>query len=279
MNGMAQTFDVTFKYLFRRSQGVLSHLLFGEVAEWPNVELPDVRNPRIDLLARTAEGHLRQVELQIDNDATMPFRMLDYYVGIRRLRSEPLYQTVLYAGRAPLNMPSFYGSPTTRHEYTILNLREMDGEELLASDDWTDNEWALLTKSDPERVFRVVSARLRTLPGDEQQRAASTFVILGGILGIEKELERRLQDEMIDLLENKVLGPAIRQGLEQGRTAGRTEGRVEALATVLRKRLLKRFGSLPAWAEAKLAAAAPDTLEAWSLQLDDNPTLEDLLGH
>ena len=267
---MAQTFDVTFKYLFRRSQGVLSRMLFGEVVEWPNVELPDVRNPRADLLARTADGHLRQVELQLNNDAAMPFRMLDYYVGIRRLHPGPLYQTVLYAGRGPLAMPSFYVSPTTRHEYTILNLREMDGAELLASDDWTDNEWALLTKSDSERVFRVVFAKLRTLSGDEQQKAASTFVILGGILGIEEELKRRLQNEMIDLLENKVLGPAIRQGLEQGRA--------EALVSLLRKRLEKRFGPLPAWAQAKLAAASPETLEAWSLQLDDNPTLENLLA-
>ncbi len=271
---MAQTFDVTFKYLFRRSQGVLSRMLFGEVVEWPNVELPDVRNPRADLLARTADGCLRQVELQFNNDSAMPFRMLDYYVGIRRLRRETLHQTVLYAGRAPLSMPSFYVSLTTRHEYTILNLREMDGEELLASDDWTDNEWALLTKSDPERVFRVVSNKLRTLSDDEQQKAASTFVILGGILGIEKELERRLQDEMIDLLENKVLGPAIRQGLEKGRS----EGRAEALVSLLKKRLEKRFGILPVWAHAKLAAATPDTLEAWSLKLDDNPTLENLFA-
>lgn len=240
---MAQTFDVTFKYLFRRPQGVLSRMLFGEVLEWPNVELPEVRNPRADLLALSTDGHFRQVELQFNNDSAMPFRMLDYYVGIRRLRQEPLHQTVLYAGRSPLTMPSFCVSATTRHHYTILNLREMDGEELLASDDRTDN---------------------------------------GGILGIETELKRRLQDEMIDLLENKVLGPAIRQGLAQGlvqgRTEGRTQGRTEALTSLLRKRLEKRFGPLPTWAQAKLAAATPETLEAWSLQLDDNPTLENLLA-
>ncbi len=214
------------------------------------------------------------MELQFNNDSAMPLRMLDYYVGIRRLHKEPLHQTVLYAGRARLSMPSCYLSATTRHEYTVVNLREMDGDELLASDDWTDNEWALLTKSDPERVSRVVLQRLRTLSGEEQQKAASTFVILGGILGIEKELERRLQDEMIDLLENKVLGPAIRQGLEQGHA----QGRAEALTSLLQKRLIKRFGHLPAWAQAKLAAATPDTLETWSLQLDDNPTLENLLA-
>jgi hypothetical protein len=151
-------------------------------------ELPDVRNPRADLLARTTAGDLRQVELQLNNDAAMPFRMLDSYV-----------------------------SSATRHECTILNLREMNGADLLASDDRTDNEWALLTKSDPERVFRVVLAKLRTLSGDEQQKAAST-------------------------------SPSCANA------------------------------SKSALAQAKLAAASPEILEAWSLQLDDNPTLEILLA-
>ena len=56
---MAHSFDVTFKFLFRQSRGVLSRLLFGEVVEWPNIEQPAVRNLRADLLARSADGVLR----------------------------------------------------------------------------------------------------------------------------------------------------------------------------------------------------------------------------
>ena len=79
---------------------------------------------------------------------------------------------------------------------------------------------------------------------------------------------------MIDLMENKILGPAIRQGLEQGRREGRTEG----MATVLRKRLAKRFGLIPSWAESKIATASPELLELWSLRLDENPSLENLFA-
>jgi predicted transposase YdaD len=180
---VAHSFDVTFKFLFRQSRGVLSRLLFGEVVEWPNIEQPAVRNLRADLLARSADGVLRQVELQVSNDPGMAFRTLEYYAGFYRLLGEHVEQTVLYAGREPLRMDDVFETASTRHRFTILNLREMDGEELLASDDWADNEWALLTKADRDRVIRVVFDKLRSLNGAEQQAAASTFAVIGGILG------------------------------------------------------------------------------------------------
>ncbi len=255
---MAHSFDVTFKFLFRQSRGVLSRLLFGEVVEWPNIEQPAVRNLRADLLARSADGVLRQVELQVSNDAGMAFRMLEYYAGFYRLLGEHVEQTVLYAGREPLRMDDVFETASTRHRFTILNLREMDGEELLASDDWADNEWALLTKADRERVIRVVFGKLRTLTGTEQQAAASTFAVIGGILGIEEELKRRLQSEMIDLMENKIIGPAIRQGI------GRMVHRL----------LERRFGPVPDWALEKLNSASPDELEEWGLRVETAETLE-----
>ncbi|MCX6587939.1 MAG: hypothetical protein NTX13_15345, partial [Acidobacteria bacterium] len=40
-NPIGQSFDVTFDLLFRHSCGVLSKLLFGDVVDWPNVELSE----------------------------------------------------------------------------------------------------------------------------------------------------------------------------------------------------------------------------------------------
>lgn len=271
---MAQRYDVSFKLLFRRSRGVLSKLLFGDVIDWPNVELPEVRNPRVDLLARSADGTYRHVEVQLRGEAQVEFRMLDYYVAIRRVIGVDPKQTLLCTGRRPMPNPGVFQSPSTRHEFTVINLCEMDGADLLASDDWADNEWALLTKSDPERVMRVVMDKIRTLSGEEQQTAAATFVILSGIIGMEDEVERRFEAEMIDLMENKVLGPAIRQGME----LGRAEGRVEGMREILSEQLADRFGKIPAWAEAKLAAASHETLKAWSLRVHRAESLDDLLA-
>ena len=276
--GMAQQYDTTFKSLFRRSHGVLSRLLFGEVVDWPNVELPEVRNLRVDLRAHCADGTFRQLELQVNNDNQMPFRMLEYAVALQRSLGQPVEQTVLYVGRGPLTMPASYQGPRTRHEYTILNLREMDGTPLLESDDWTDNEWALLTRTDPEAVMRVVFQKLHNLSGSEQQEAANSFMLIGGILGIEKEIERRMRDEMsIDVMENQVLGPAIRKGLEQGRQEGRQEGRQQVIGYALQAILKAHFGPLPPWALTKITEAPFETQERW-LQTDPaGSTLEEFL--
>jgi predicted transposase YdaD len=279
---MAQSFDVTFKLLFRHYRGVLSKLLFGDVVEWPNVELPEVRNPRVDLLARCADGSYCHVEINMRNESNFDFRMLDYYVAARRVIGVHIRQTLLYIGREPLRIKGVFESPSTRHQYTIINLREMDGAELLASNDWADNEWALLTKTDPEKVIRVVFDKIRALTGEEQEKAATTFVILSGIIGMEDEVERRFKTDMIDLMENKILGPAIRkgleQGLEQGLEKGREQGREQGSRALFHDVLEGRFGKLPSWAESKLASATPESLKAWAHRLHHADSVEDLLS-
>ena len=281
---MPQHLDVTLKSLFLRSTGVFARLLFGEIVAWQNVEQPTVSNRRADLLARCADGLLRHIEIQLQNDLAIPFRMAEYYLGFYRLLNEHVLQILLYVGREPLRMPDAFETPSMRHKYVVLNLQEMDGEALLASEDWADNEWALLTKTDPERVIRVVLERLNRLNGEEKKDAAATFLILGGILGIEEDLRKRIDNSMIDILQNKVLGPLVLEQIELGlqaasesvRQKGRQEGRQEGLRFLFCRLAEKRFGPLPAWSQASLANASPETLTEWTLALNEADSLEAL---
>ncbi len=278
---MPQNFDVTFKALFLRSSGIFVRQLCGEIVGWQNVEQPTVTNRRADLLARCVDGFLRHIEIQLYNEAAIPFRMAEYYVGFFRLLNEHVIQILLYVGREPLRMPSVFLTPAMRHEYRIVNLREMDGEELLASDDWTDNEWALLTKTDPERVIRVVLEKLDRMNGEERQDATATFLLLGGILGIEEDLRSRINNPMIDVMQNKVLGPLVREQIEAGHKAslemGRQEGRQEGFRSLFRQLVEQRFGPLPAWAADCIAAGSAENIKEWSLALYDTNSLELLL--
>jgi len=92
------------------------------------------------------------------------------------------------------------------------------------------------------------------------------------------EITRRIQNEMIDVMENEVLGPAIRQGLEQGRQEGRVEGRSEGMALLLETQLEKRFGSLPPMLKERLFAAPPAALATWSLRILDASSLEEVFA-
>ena len=55
---------------------------------------------------------------------------------------------------------------------------------------------------------------------------------------------------------------------------GRIEGEARGEARLLRKQLSRRFGALPVWAEAKLAAAHPAQLEMWGERVLEARSLE-----
>ncbi len=79
---------------------------------------------------------------------------------------------------------------------------------------------------------------------------------------------------MIDIMENKILGPAIRKGIEQGRTEGRAEG--ERL--VLSRQLTTRFGPLPESALARLRRASETELSSWVDRILTAHTLDEVFN-
>jgi hypothetical protein len=233
-------------------------LFGGPVVEWVNVEQPKVTNMRVDLLARLENGTLRHVEVQVKNDPVMARRQAEYYLGFHRLLGEHVEQIVLYMGREPLRMRPVFETPAMRYEFQLLDIREVDGEPLLASEDWGDNILALLTQVDQERVLQRVEQQLRKLKGEEQETAARLFVIISGIIGLAKTVVRRLR--MIDIMENEVLGPAILKGE----------------ATMLAAQLEAVFGTLPDWVSEKLGNANEAQLIAWGKRVRSAQNLGDL---
>lgn len=54
------------------------------------------------------------------------------------------------------------------------------------------------------------------------------------------------------------------------------EGEAEGELKLLRKQLIRRFGLLPEWVEAKLAAADSAQLEAWGERVLEAATLDEI---
>jgi hypothetical protein len=70
-----------------------------------------------------------------------------------------------------MRMRPVFETPGMQYEFQLLDIREVDGEPLLASDDWRDNLLALLTQVDQERVLLRVEQQIRKLKGEEQEPA------------------------------------------------------------------------------------------------------------
>jgi hypothetical protein len=117
---------------------------------------------------------------------------------------------------------------------------------------------ALLTQVEQERVLLRVEQQIRKLKGEEQETAARLFVIISGIIGIEETVVRKLH--MIDIMENKVLGPAI------------LKGEVAMLAS----QLAEWFGTLPEWVTERLGNAKESDLMAWGKRARSAQSLDDI---
>ena len=117
----------------------LARLAFREITgfdapEWRDVELPEVSNPRMDLLGETRDGQLIHIELQSTNDDQMAVRMADY--GLRAYRQKRIFphQFVLYVGEAPLRMPDKLELPQLRYQFRLIDIRDLDGDRLIESE-------------------------------------------------------------------------------------------------------------------------------------------------
>ena len=103
-------------------------------------------------------------------------------------------------------------------------------------------------------------------------------MILAGLrkLGDSIRTEVKQMPILDDIMDHDVIGPAIRQGLEQGLERGRQEGRQEEGLAILRRLIGKRFGTVPAWAEERLANLSTAQIEDFSLSVLDAKSIGEL---
>ena len=108
-------------------------------AEMLSNEQPRVEGKRADLVARVknaqGEGYILHVEIQNDNKADVPLRMLRYYSDLALEHiGEEIKQYLLYIGKAPLTMSDRVRGHNWRYRYKILDMRYQDSEYFLNSD-------------------------------------------------------------------------------------------------------------------------------------------------
>lgn len=98
-------------------------------AELPNTwatEQPQVSNRQVDMLVRNDRGVIQHVEFQATNEAGFPFRMLDYWVYLRRQYRQPASQSVLYIFSEPMRLEAMFEEGRTTHGFDVVDLKEYE---------------------------------------------------------------------------------------------------------------------------------------------------------
>jgi len=266
-------YDITLKDILLDSGGMTLRELTGlDVTMWRDVELPQVSNPRIDLLGETGDGVLVHIELQSTNDPKMALRMLNYGLRVYELHEKFPRQIVLYLGEGPLRMNDQLNLPGLSFQYRVADIRELDGARLCESGSIGDNIIAILARwPDSRDAIRRILRRIAALEPAKRGKALAQVMILAGLRRLATEIEREVKQMPIlnDILDHEVLGREYKRG--------RQEGRQEGELNLLRRLLVKRFGPIPAWAEERLARCQVEEIEHLGERLTDVGSLEELL--
>jgi hypothetical protein len=269
-----QKYDVALKNLLTRGgSGFLSRLMGLEVANFLNVNLPEVRTYQPDLLGEARDGTLFHVELQSTNDSRMAFRMLAYLVAIElKCKSVPR-QLVLYVGEAAMRMENQITAGGLLFEVKMVDIRELDGKNLLESDSLDDNILSILARQPDGRVaVRRILAKIAASTPEYRAQALQELTLLAGLRslgGFVKE-ESQKMPILTDIMDHDLYGPMIRQGM--------ATGRVEGERALFQRLVAKRFGTPPDWVSQRVGELEVEELEDLYVRLLDARSLDELFG-
>ena len=279
-------YDVALKSLVTGGSSELLTQLTGRSSlTWLNVEQPKVNNRRVDLMGEDRDRELVQIEFQSRNQRTLAIRMGAYLFDIGAVYGRLPVQIVVYVGEPRMRMSNRVANHGLSYRFHLVDIRDLDGERLLASENMGDNVIATLTRlgREPETVRRILKKIAAALP-EQRERAMADLMLIAGLRKLGREVRREATRMPIlnDIMEHEVLGPAIRQGrmegLAEGRVEGRMEGRVEGQLEVLLGQMEKRFGRVPPAIRKRLTSLKPDQLKAAALRLLDARRVEDMFA-
>lgn len=276
-------FDTTIKELLKAQPPRLLAMLVGaQISEMLTVEFPSVKMRRPDFVARLTDGRILHLEIQSEGE-DMPWRMLEYYLLIRRAYGQPPTQIVLYIGEKPAKIASSIVEERLRFSCDVIDIREIDGQPLIESDSLADNLFAILCKVDDliEVSHRIIE-KIATLPGKAARNELAKLLVLSKLRGLQKivveEVKKAMELSVEDLMDIPFVEEAFLKGEKEGEEKGKEKGKKEGMEEMLSRMLEVRFGPLPEWAKAKIASAEIGTLENWGLRLLNASSLEEALA-
>jgi len=254
------------------------------------------------------------LEFQSEPDVWMALRMM-VYVGLlsqHLVRQGELHQgllppvvpIVLYNGASPwqaaTDVADCYGTSLPGLEpyrprllYHLVDEARLKLHPMAEMRNLAEALFRLERSRTPADIAQVLGALGSVLQGENMQPLRRTITLWVRMLLRRKAPKANMQEieSINDLLEaNAMLEQTIerwfdeatqkglQQGLQQGLQKGRQEGRQEGLAKAVALQVQLRFGTVPAWAQARLDEATEAQLIAWTGAILTATSLPELFG-
>ena len=199
-------------------------------------EQPRVEGKRADLVARVRNtqgaSYILHVEVQNDNRADVPLRMLRYYSDLALEHvGEEIKQYLLYTlGKAPLTMPDHVQTSEWRYCYKVLDMRSQDSDDFLHSNNPDALVLAILCDPkgrEPGALVAHIVSELRRLHGPKLDSLRDSLTMLD-ILASNRDLQNLVKESYDMLIEVEKLG-SYQLGVEKGLVQGIEQGMVQGM--------------------------------------------------
>lgn len=247
---MAQK-DIVSKQLIQRIAVDLAVYLLkldikSEDLELLATEQQRVEDRRADLVAKVkqrSKEFILHVEIQNNNDATMPLRMLRYYTDICFAHPNlPIHQYLIYIGSQKLSMSAQKCDAGLDYRYTIVDMHNVDYRDLLKQDTPDAIVLAILgdfkQHSDLQVVHEIVSQLHQKL--SSQPKRFREYLYMLETLSENRDLKNQIKEaeNMITQFSIEKM-PSYELGMEKGIITGLEKGIVEGWKKGMEKGLEK----------------------------------------
>jgi len=247
-------FDAILKEIFSESIGVIYYLAIGKKigkkVKVISAEIRLVKTFRPDILVE-ADGEIIQVEIQAQQDKTLPHRMFRYYYAIlEKYKKEPT-QIVLFVGKGN-PPPSEYKTPKLTLKYKVLDMKKIDPDVFIKSEKPAEVILGILAGKfkDKPQIIRKVKKRIAEIVKNEREIAKyiDSISFLAGLFDIE--IKVKPMPIQVDIRKTFLykwgkeegLKEGLKEGEQRGIEKGKQEGKQEGLKEAILLDVQIKFG-------------------------------------
>ncbi len=268
--------DIISKAVFKQIAVDLANIFFGfkitvqDELQILETEHQQIQDRQADLVLKVKPqakaAYILHIEIQNNYHSKMAHRMLSYYLDISYAHPKiPIYQYVIYIGKAPLSMPNQLQQDKLNYQYNVLDIRTIKCEELIMQGTPDALVLAILCNFGEKKPQTVVNLIVKGLSDycAENESEYRRYIMMLEILADNRDLKQHIKEaeQMITQVQVENL-PSYEIGLEKGIERGIKKGIERGVELAKIKREHEKIQSAQ-----KLLAVLDDEMIATSLNL------------
>ena len=226
-------FDLVLKEIFSRAVGKIISIATGEKIEEKlediNRELKFLKSLRPDMLFKAGDK-IFHIEIQAQQDKTLPKRMLLYSVGIEEKFGKEPIQILLFVGKGN-PPPSYFKSEFKFLKFKVVDWKKIEPDEFLKSEKPEEVVLGVLAgkyREKPE-VFKKVIRKISKIVKNKKEllKYMEDISFLGSLFDVEIKAEP--MPIQIDIRKTLFYKWGEQKGFEKGKKEGLKEGEQRGL--------------------------------------------------